>query len=383
MLAYETYQPSFDPSMSYGYKCHSYHHFGHSRHASFCSPKYTAPNNILVLGATGTIGTYITRAIVDANSQGHFGRISIYTSERTIVEKVQDICALESWGVEIHVGGLDDEMRFKNACQGKRLENTEENAQLTQYAGVDTIVSCLGRHAIEKQIPIASWAEQVGVTRFFASEYGTDIEYFPDSVHEPPHQLKLKVRAHIATLKKMEHTYVVTGPYSDLYFGAMKEAPKAGGFDVEEGRAYLLGDGEGPVSFTAMNDVGKFVVAALINHTVSRNQTLIVHSFTATPNEIIAEHEAQLKQSWQRNYTDVKQLKQMEKEAYQIYSPLATVLTLRRIWTEGGTLHKFYDDSLLGFVETENLQDQVRLNIAKQTGKVPGGISLLRTLSAV
>lgn len=290
---------------------------------------------------------------------------------------------MESWGVEIHVGGLDDEMRFKNACQGKRLENTEENAQLTQYAGVDTIVSCLGRHAIEKQIPIASWAEQVGVTRFFASEYGTDIEYFPDSVHEPPHQLKLKVRAHIATLKKMEHTYVVTGPYSDLYFGAMKEAPKAGGFDVEEGRAYLLGDGEGPVSFTAMNDVGKFVVAALINHTVSRNQTLIVHSFTATPNEIIAEHEAQLKQSWQRNYTDVKQLKQMEKEAYQIYSPLATVLTLRRIWTEGGTLHKFYDDSLLGFVETENLQDQVRLNIAKQTGKVPGGISLLRTLSAV
>lgn len=241
----------------------------------------------------------------------------------------------------------------------------------------------MGRNAIEKQIPIATWAEEVGVTRFFASEYGTDIEYFPDSVHEPPHQMKLKVRAHIATLKRLEHTYLVTGPYSDLYFGAMKEAPLAGSFDVDARKAFLLGDGEGAVSFTAMNDVGKFVVAALINYIVSRNQTLIVHSFTATPNEILAEHENQLRQKWERQYIDVKQLRQMEKEAYQIYSPLATVLTLRRIWTEGGTLHKFYDDSLLGFVETETLEDQVRLNIAKQTGRVPGGVSLLRTLSAV
>lgn len=195
--------------------------------------------------------------------------------------------------------------------------------------------------------------------------------------------MKLKVRAHIKTMKRLEHTYIVTGPYSDLFFGAMKEAPKAGGFDVETGRAHLLGDGEMPVSFTAMNDVGKFVVAALINFVTSRNQTLIVHSFTATPNEILAEHEAQMKRKWETNYVDTKTLQAMEKEAYQTYSPLATVLTLRRIWTLGGTLHKFYDDSLLGFVETETLEDQVRLNIAKQTGRVPGGMSLLRTLSAV
>lgn len=337
----------------------------------------------MILGATGTIGTYITRAIVDANSQGHFGRISIYTSEKTIVEKVQDICALESWGVEIFVGSLDDERRFKDACRGEHGSQRVTEQELTRCAGVDTIVSCLGRHAIEKQIPIITWADEIGVNRFFASEYGTDIEYFPNSVHEPPHQMKLKVRAHIAQTKGMEHTYVVTGPYSDLYFGAMKEAPTAGGFDVEAGQACLLGDGNMPVSFTAMNDVGKFVVAALINYITSRNQTLIVHSFTATPNEILAEHETQTRQKWNTQYTDAKTLKVMEKQAYQVYSPLATVLTLRRIWTEGGTLHKFYDDSLLGFVETETLADQVRLNIAKQTGRVPGGVSLLRTLSAV
>jgi len=383
MLAYETYQPGYDASMSYGYKCHSYGHFTHSRHNSYSFPTYRAPHNILILGATGTVGTYITRAIVDANSQGHFGRISIFTSEKTIVEKVQDICALESWGVEIFVGSLDDERRFKDACRGRCTDVQIVEEELIQPTGVDTIVSCLGRHAIEKQIPIITWADEVGVTRFFASEYGTDIEYFPDSEHEPPHQMKLKVRAHMKTIKRMEHTYLVTGPYSDLYFGPMKEAPKAGGFDVEKGRAHLLGDGDMPVSFTAMNDVGKFVVAALLNYITSRNQTLIVHSFTATPNEILAEHEAQMKKKWEKSYIDTKTIQAMEKEAYQVHSPLATVLTLRRIWTLGGTLHKFYDDSLLGFVETESLEDQVRLNIAKQTGKVPGGISLLRTLSAV
>lgn len=88
-------------------------------------PNYRSPHHILIIGATGRIGTYVTRAIVDASSQGHFGRISIYTSEKTIIQKVQDICALESWGVEIFVGDLDDERRFKDACRGrwKRLKS--------------------------------------------------------------------------------------------------------------------------------------------------------------------------------------------------------------------------------------------------------------------
>lgn len=75
-------------------------------------------NNILIIGATGVIGTYITRAIVDANQ--HFGRICVLTSEKTVIEKVQDICALESWGVEVFVGRLEDEKRVKEAYKGER-----------------------------------------------------------------------------------------------------------------------------------------------------------------------------------------------------------------------------------------------------------------------
>ena len=210
---------------------------GHTTfHAPSRSTSYTftpSASNILIIGATGVIGTYITRAIVDASAS--FNRICVLTSEKTVVEKVQDICALESWGVEVFVGRLEDEKRVKEA-----------------YKGIDTIVSCVGRAGIEKQIPLITWAEECGVRRFYASEYGTDIEYWPESAMEPPHQLKLKVRAHMQKCERLEYTYLITGPYSDLYFGPMKGRPEMGSFDAVSRRAVLLGDGEGPVSFTSM-----------------------------------------------------------------------------------------------------------------------------------
>ena len=73
--------------------------------------------NVLIIGATGVIGTYITRAIVD--SKHLFGRICVFTSEKTLFEKVQDICALESWGVEILVGRLEDEKKVREAYKGE------------------------------------------------------------------------------------------------------------------------------------------------------------------------------------------------------------------------------------------------------------------------
>lgn len=127
--------------------------------------------------------------------------------------------------------------------------------------------------------------------------------------------------------------------------------------------------------------MGKFLVASLLNGPASRNTTLIVHSFTATPHEILAEYEEQTGSTWERSYTSIERLKEMEKEEYQIHSPLALVATLRRIWTSGGTLYKFYDDSILGGVDAENLPSQVAANITKQEEGEHPFRSLLRKLS--
>lgn len=135
---------------------------------------------------------------------------------------------------------------------------------------------------------------------------------------------------------------------------------------------------------TCMGSVGKFVVAALINGNASKNATLNVHSFTATPHDILAEFEEQTGSKWEVSYTTMERLKEMEKEEYQVYSPLATVATLRRIWTEGGTLHKFYDDDILGSVDdTENLCSQVAASLVRQEQGEQPFPSLLRKLSLI
>lgn len=123
-------------------------------------------------------------------------------------------------------------------------------------------------------------------------------------------------------------------------------------------------------------------MAALLNPRISRNTTLIVHSFTATPNEILEEYERQTNSKWDVSYTSLERLKEIEREEYQVYSPLASVVTLRRIWTEGGTLYKYYDESLLGHVETETLEDQVARNVQKQLlGENMLPLNMLRKLS--
>jgi nucleoside-diphosphate-sugar epimerase len=204
-------------------------------------------------------------------------------------------------------------------------------------------------------------------------EPGTDIEYNPEtSPHEPPHQLKLKVRAYIKEMAgKIEHTYVVTGPYSDLYFGPTKLAPYIGTFDVVEKKAVLCGTGNEKVSFTSMADVGKLAVAAMLAPEASRNATLIVNSFTCTPAEIADEYQKQTGEKWDVSTTSLAKLKELEKEAYEKKHPAATVFTLRRIWTEGGTLYDYRDNEKLGDVQLETLEEQVTKNIEDQTGTKP------------
>ncbi len=119
---------------------------------------------------------------------------------------------------------------------------------------IDTVVSCVGRNVIAQQIPLIKWAAETSVTRFFPSEYGTDIEYSPRSASEKPHQQKLRVRRYMATVRNLEWTYLVTGPYSDLYFAGTSGRPEVGSFDIKEKKAHLLGDGNGRVSFTAMTE---------------------------------------------------------------------------------------------------------------------------------
>jgi hypothetical protein len=126
------------------------------------------------------------------------------------------------------------------------------------YDGVDVVVSCLGRNALVSQIQLLRLAEESSsVNWFFPSEYGTDIEYDASSKDEIPHQNKLKVREFIRnSIKRLKCTYLVTGPYIDMYLNFVPGVEALGGYDVRSRKAVIVGTGDDAVGFTSMPEYG-------------------------------------------------------------------------------------------------------------------------------
>ncbi|KKY16860.1 putative isoflavone reductase family protein [Phaeomoniella chlamydospora] len=257
------------------------------------------------------------------------------------------------------------------------IENEEDVRK--SYEGIDTIVSCLGRNMIGAQtglIQLAAEAGGGGSSRrkwFFPSEFGTDIEYGPASAKEIPHQKKLRVREKMRDVEGLlDYTYMVTGPYGDgdagLYLSANLGEERTGSFDVRNKKAVLLGDGNFRISLATMKDVGKLTLAALLHPSATRNKAVKVNSFTTTDKEILAEFEKQTGgQPWTVSNTSLDELREIEKEAWASQNHQAPLITLRRIWAEGGTLYEKTDNDLIGAVgTTSSLQEAVADAIEKQ-----------------
>ncbi|CAH0040316.1 unnamed protein product [Clonostachys solani] len=280
--------------------------------------------------------------------QPPFPKVSIFTSESTVSKKAEYINLLKSKGAHIITGDV-----------------TNPNDVKAAYEGVDTVVSAVGRNVIDQQIELIKLAEESSsVQWFFPSEYGTDIEYGPESINEKPHQLKLKVRKYIReNIKRVKYTYLVTGPYVDMFFTLNKLAPEAGGFEIESKKAVLVDGGEGRIGFTTMPDVGKALVAALRHPEASFNKALKVQSFVVTPKQILAEFEKQVGgPKWSVTSYTLQELKDAEKKAWSEGKSYATSYTLRRIWSEGGTLYEKTDNESIGLhsSQLETLEDGVK-----------------------
>jgi hypothetical protein len=117
-----------------------------------------------------------------------------------------------------------------------------------------------------------------------------------------------------------------------------------------------------------MQDVGRLLVAALQTPAAENERILKVNSFTTTGKEALAEFEKQTESKWHVKFTSLQDLKRLETEAWQEDDPLKTVFTLRRIWTEGGTLYDERSNGSIGFEgKEETLQRQVEKLIAKHS----------------
>jgi len=296
------------------------------------------PSHILIIGATGNIGKYITNAVVQAKPS--FPKITVLTSAATASSKHELLEGWKSSGVSIKVGDITNAADIADA-----------------YRGVDTVISCVGRDLIEKQIEMIRLAEESeSVQWFFPSEYGTDIEHNERSQHEKPHQKKLAVRRYIREhTKRLKVTYVVVGPYFEMWVGAGNFQHKLGGFDITKKEAAVIGDGEGRIGFTTMPDTGKAVVAALQHPEASFNKALKVASFVTPPNQVLTEIEKQTRAKFAVKHIPLAEVEEFEAQMYKEGHPIAVISTLRRIWATGGTLYDKWDNESIG-LDNSNLE---------------------------
>ena len=176
-------------------------------------------------------------------------------------------------------------------------------------------------------------------------------------------------------VRRLSYSYIVTGPFANLYVGNMAKEPQLGSFDVEKKEATLLGDGQGRISLTTMADVGRSLVAVLKHPEICDGKAIKVNSFTTTPHDILAEFERQTDSKWKVNYTSLNDLKRYESEAWSQENPLASIYTLRRIWTEGGTLYDKTDNEAIDMKKMDTLEMVIQDTIhhpvsAFQSGKL-------------
>jgi hypothetical protein len=116
------------------------------------------------------------------------------------------------------------------------------------------------------------------------------------------------------------------------------------------------------IELTKRHSVGKFVLAALRHPDASFNKALKVQSFVTTPKAILSEFEKQTGGvPWRVCYTPLPKLQELEEGAWKDSKPYATLITLRRIWAEGGTLYDKTDTETIGLKEgaTETLETAV------------------------
>lgn len=116
------------------------------------------------------------------------------------------------------------------------------------------------------------------------------------------------------------------------------------------------------------DSVGTLVLSTLLNASPEIvNRALCVNSFTTTPAQIQAEFERQTTGApWKDvSYTSLDRLRELETKAWEDGKPVATVLTLRRIWTEGGTLYEKRANGIIGEPKVMGLEEVVANEIKR------------------
>ncbi|KAH9055456.1 NAD-P-binding protein [Lactarius vividus] len=215
-----------------------------------------------IVGA-GNVGNFIVEALLKQKAAGAVEEITIVTRPAS----------------------KDKEQNKAFAARGVRIaaaEFTDVPALTMALAGAHVVISTISLTVVDLQVHIAQAAKAAGAHVFVPSEFGGPTDHLNDSLLGVKGALHAKLREVGPPL-----LLVYTGPFADVsWLGIV-------GLDVTSGKVAVGGDGNSPVSFTARNDVARFLAYVLVHAPAARlqNQTLRLEGDRASFNEIFKGYE--------------------------------------------------------------------------------------------
>ncbi|TVY89116.1 Isoflavone reductase-like protein, partial [Lachnellula willkommii] len=221
--------------------------------------------NVIVIGASGSIGTAIFNALV---ASAKF-TVSVLTRPESTASYAPNTKVFTS--------------------------DYSEASLAAAFKGQDAVVSALGAAGMGEQLKIIDAAAAAGVQRYLPSEYGSNTQNAKATGLVPAFGFKVGVIERLRGLeaKGLSWTAIETGPAFDwgLQIGLV-------GFNINTHEALIMDGGDRPFSATNLSQIGNAVVAVLSKPDETANQFLYIDSFTATQNQILAELERATGRKW-------------------------------------------------------------------------------------
>ena len=210
--------------------------------------------NVIVLGAGGSIGPAILRAL-----EPHFVVSIVSRKSSTSVFPTN----------------------FKTYIVG---DNYPSEELLQAFKGQDAVVSCISPWATDMQRHIIDVAVKARVKRFIPGEFGGDTTNAKAIAIIPPLQIRADIVEHLRAQEShgLTWTAIISGQIFDcgLANGFL-------GFDLVNHKAMIFDNGDQHFSVSTLPLIGAAVAKTLLMANRTRNKYIYASSFTTTQNEIL------------------------------------------------------------------------------------------------
>ncbi|KAF4630751.1 hypothetical protein G7Y89_g7383 [Cudoniella acicularis] len=193
--------------------------------------------SILLLGATGFIGSLIAAELAILKEQKLLERTAFLTSTSS-PEKEAKYAAVP---LERITGSLTDP---------------------ASYRGFDIVISAVGDDLCAQQVEFIDAAFEGGVRHFYPTEFGADLSH-PVSLPEAYFKNKIATRKHlearVAADPTKGYTYILVGLFTEVFL-----AYNALGLSEDRRSARIIGAPGERVSITSAQDVAKITATSLL-----------------------------------------------------------------------------------------------------------------------